>query len=515
MKQFKYIALAVVFLSAFGLNAQQRLEKLSKTVNANKDVTLNLDTNYTNIEIDTWDKNQIKVEAYVESKKLSKDELKEILDSWEVDVEGSGSNVSIETSGGIGSKFNFNFDFSELEILKDINIDLGDMPEIPIMPEMNIIIPELPVMPEMDIKIPKMPDFPKLPKLPGGVHNVNFDFEAYKKDGEAYLEKWSQKYEDLYGKEYKTKMKEWGREFGKTDFDEYSKKMEDWGEKFGEKFGKDYEVKMEKWSKEFSEKFDKDWAKKWEEWGKKFEEKYDKEWEAKIEKKYGKDWEERVEERAKKMEDHYEKLADDIEKRFEKYENGDIIKTIKIKMPKDTKLKVNVRHGELKFASVIHNLKADLSHSSLLATNIDGSKTSISASYTPVLVDNWLAGELKLNYVENAVLKKVKHLMLTSNSSNIAVGELGGNAMINGSFGDLEINSITNAFNNLNLVLENSDAVVSLPKTDYNLQFQGKRTRLQHPEKSGSDVVSTFSTGNLSSNKTIVVNAKYSNVVMQ
>ena len=81
MKQYKLITLALLFLWAFSLNAQQKLEKVSKTVKVNKDVTLNLNTNYTNIEIDTWDKNEVQVEAYIESKKLSKQELQEILKS--------------------------------------------------------------------------------------------------------------------------------------------------------------------------------------------------------------------------------------------------------------------------------------------------------------------------------------------------------------------------------------------------------------------------------------------------
>jgi len=184
-------------------------------------------------------------------------------------------------------------------------------------------------------------------------------------------------------------------------------------------------------------------------------------------------------------------------------------------MPKGTKLKLNVRHGELKIVSVIHNLKADLSHSTLVAESINGSNTSINASYTPVLVTNWNAGELNLNYVNNAQLKSVNRLMLNSNSSNIIIGELIKNAIINGSFGDLEINKISNEFNNLNIVLENSDAFIKLPKTDFNLQYKGSHTRFQHPEKETKGNTSSFSTGNLSSNKTIVINAKYSNIVMQ
>jgi hypothetical protein len=219
----------------------------------------------------------------------------------------------------------------------------------------------------------------------------------------------------------------------------------------------------------------------------------------------------------KAFEKEWEGKEHELEKRFEDLEkrNNKVIKTIKIKMPKDTKLKVNVRHGELKFASVIHNLKADLSHSSLVADRIDGSSTSISASYSPVLVNHWDAGELKLRYVDDALLKNVNTLTLNSNSSDINIDYLKGNTVINGSFGNLVIHNIMDTFNNLNIVLENSDAHIKLPKADYSLQYQGSRSRLKHPKKTDKDTASSFSTGNLSSGKTIVINAKYSTIVMQ
>ncbi|MEZ4780877.1 MAG: hypothetical protein R2816_04650 [Flavobacteriaceae bacterium] len=499
MNTNKFITLTLACMCMFSLSAQQKLDKLSKTVNANKDVTLNLNTTHSNIEISTWDSNKIQVDAFVESNELSKEDLKKVLDSWDVEVEGSGANVTIESHGGFGGNYNFNFDFSGLEILKDLNLN------IPEIPEMDFEMPEIP---EMNIKVPEMPELPELPELPDGVHNVRFDVEKYKKEGEPYLEKWSQEFEDKYGKGYKEDMKKWAREFSKVDWDGYSVRMEKWGEEFGEKFGEKFGKDMEKWGEEFSKKFDGEWAKKMEKWGEEFGE------------KFGKDWEEKgkvIEERMKAFEKEWDGKEDELEKRFEELEkrNNKVKKTIKIKMPKDAKLKVNVRHGELKFASVIYNLKADLSHSSLLADRIDGSNTSINAAYSPVLVNNWDAGELKLRYVDDALLKNVNTLMLHSNSSDINIDYLKGNSVINGSFGNLVIHNIMDTFNNLNIVLENSDAHIKLPKSEYSLQYQGSRSHLKHPKKTDKDNTSSFTTGNLSSGKTIVINAKYSTIVMQ
>jgi hypothetical protein len=554
MSKFRQIALIAVLLSSCVIFAQTKLQKESKSVKADSDVTIDLDTNFTNIEIETWDKNEVVVDAIIEGKKVSKQELQELLEDWDVEIEGSGDYISIQ-SGAFG-RHNFNFDFSFIddevsEALRHLQFNMADMPDMPEMPNFQIDIPEIPEIPNMNIQIPdlpemkfdfpEMPKLPELPELPEGVHNVNFDVEKYKKEGESYLNEWVSKYEKKHGKKLANEMKKWAREFAKADWDGYSKKMEAWGEEFGENFGKDYEKKMEKWSKEYEKKFGPEWEAKWEEWGKVYEKKFGPEWEAKIEKwaedyekSFGPEWEAKweawgekfaesfdedkmkeLEERAEELSEKAEKKAAEIEAKMERLENEDVKRTIKIKMPKDAKLKMNVRHGELKFASVVHDLKATLSHTTLLAASIDGGNTSINASYSPIFVENWNAGELNLNVVDEASLKNVKGLMLGSNSSNINIDYLAGNATIDGSFGDLTIHNIQNTFNNLNIILENSDAYIKLPKIAHNLQFKGSRSRLKHPKKSEDHQGTSFTTGSLSDDKTIVINAKYSTVVMQ
>ncbi|RKE98018.1 hypothetical protein BXY80_0083 [Ichthyenterobacterium magnum] len=527
--------------------AQQKLNKLSKTINADKDVTIDLNTSYVQIEVDTWNKDKIEIEAYIESDKLSKEELKEALDDWNVNIEGSGDYVSIKSKGNRNGWSGFVINTTDgdyADVLRDLEIQLADMPELPEMPE----IPELPMMPEM-VQMPNMPDmpempeFPELPELPDGLHSINFDYDAYKKDGEKYLEKWSKEYEAKYGKELKDKMKEWGRKFGESDYQgkmekwgeaygkkfegKWAKDMEAWGEKFGKQFGKEWEVKMEKWSQKMEKEWGKDYEKKMEAWGEKFEkemeerskaleernEALEKRMEERVERQAQREEElaERMEERQERLEKRREELARSLEKR-----SGKVKRAIKIKMPKKAKLKMNVRHGELKFGSVIYNLKADISHSTLVANHIDGSETSINVSYSPVLITTWGLGELNLNYVDEAEIKTVNRMVLNSNSSNITIGNLTGNAIIDGSFGDFSIAKIDESFNNLNVILENSDALISLPNTTaYNFQYKGNRTRFSHPEKAANKSVSNFSTGNLSSNKTIVVNAKFSTVIMQ
>jgi hypothetical protein len=491
MNYLKLNMTLVMLCGMLSLTAQQKLNKLSKSINVSKDVTIDLNTSYVEIEVDTWNKNTIEVEAYVESDKLSKEELKKALDDWNVTVDGSGTMVSIA-----------------------LEIQLANLPEMPPMPEM----PELPKM-----HFPEMPKMPALPELPKGMTDVNFDYEAYKRDGERYLDKWSKEYEAKYGKDYKDKMRDWAKKFSEVDFEAYEKEMEAWGEEFGKQFGKDYEVKMEAWSKKFDEKWSKEYEAKMEAWG----EKFGKEMEQRAQ-EIQKRTEEQEKERAERMADREKEMAERMKEREERVENrreelersienrtSKVKKIIKIKMPKDAKLNMNVRHGELKFSSVINNLKGDVSYATLVADHIGGSKTSINVSYSPVLISNWDMGELKLNFVDKAQINTVNRLVLSSNSSNIGIDTITGNAVIDGSFGDLSISKIADTFSNLNIILENSDALINLPKTDYNLQYKGSRSRLSHPKKDPKQSLSTFSTGNLNSAKTIVVNAKFSHVVMQ
>lgn len=512
----KYTTLLLLFFCyTISGSAQQKLTKLSKEIDVTKDVTIDLNTSYVQIEVDTWNKSTLEIEAYIEGEKLSKEELQEVLKAWNLKVEGSGDYVKISSEGSYSSWNNshslnlnledLNLDLESLKGLEDLHFVLGEMPEMPELPE----LPEMPEHPEIarvhTSKMPKAPKTPKLPKLPKGVTSVSFDTEAYEKNGEAYLDKWSKE----FGEENEEKMKAWGREMAKVDFSSYEKDMEKWGERFGKEYGK----KMEAWGKEFEQRFDDKWAKKMEVWGE----------------KYGKEMEERaqiMEERMEAREKSMEARAKAMEKRHEAQVNrsenlkgrlhlrGDNVKkVIKIKMPKKAKLKMNVRHGELKMSSVINNLKADISHGVFVANHIDGSETSINVSYSPIDVTTWSLGELNLKYVEDAHIQTVGSMMLNSISSDIVLSNLLTNAIIDGSFGDLTIGNISDSFSNLNIILENSDALITLPKTDYSVYFKGNRSKLNNVMTS-QKTIENYPSGKTMV-KSIVLNAKYSDVVLK
>ena len=101
MKTKHLLNYLVCLMTAIGV-AQQKADKLSKSITANSDVTIDLNTNYVEIEIETWSKNTVEVEAYMESEKLSKDELQKALKAWGLEVTGSGDYISIKSLGSRG-----------------------------------------------------------------------------------------------------------------------------------------------------------------------------------------------------------------------------------------------------------------------------------------------------------------------------------------------------------------------------------------------------------------------------
>ncbi|WP_242205572.1 hypothetical protein [Aestuariivivens insulae] len=511
MKQ-TIIKLKLFVLSCFvltTLSAQDKLTKVSQSIKVDKDVTIDLNTSYCNIEFDTWNKNTVEIEAYIEGEDLSKEELEEVLKQWNVDVDASEGLVTINTRGKAPVVWVHSSDHPNGvdvdAILEELKFELADLPEMNF--DFHFEVPEVPELPEM----PEMPNLPELPELPEGINKIKFDYKAYKKDGDKYLEKYNKEFESKFGKDFAEKMEAWGEKFGKEWEEKYAEQMEEWGEKFGEQYGK----QMEAWGERFAAQMERR-AERMEAMAERS---------AKMREEREKAREKHIIEREKhikereKLHENRRKLANErrviVERLVNKKLHTKVKKTIKIKMPKGAKLKLNVKHGELKLASNIDNLKANLSYTKFMAQSINGSTTSINATHSPIYITHWNVGELNLNYVEQANLENVGQLVLTSNSSNIKIDNLLGNAIINGSIGDLEILKIDDTFTNLNAILQNTDAVIVLPKIPYNLQFRGDRTRFSHPNKTTKDNVSSFSTGDLSSGKSIVVNAKYSNVIME
>ena len=64
--------LFIVLLLSHDLIGQQKLTKVSQSINVDKEAVVDLNTSYCNIVFETWNKDVVEVEAYIESDKFWK-----------------------------------------------------------------------------------------------------------------------------------------------------------------------------------------------------------------------------------------------------------------------------------------------------------------------------------------------------------------------------------------------------------------------------------------------------------
>lgn len=511
---------AVILLFLTSIVAAQSGYK--ESFNVGDDVTVSINVSYVDVVFETWSKDVVQVEAFIEGKNLSEKEKQEIFESWNLDVFGNSRKVVVTSNSGnnwesFESLNNFESlksleSLSGLEALKSLE-SLGDI-------NWNVVVPDIP-------NFEKFPNWPFSDRRPSIKSNdgsidysfdnnisISFDTDDYEKNKQGYVNKLNKKYKTSVTvretDEWLDDLEHWA--------DGFEDVMEDWGEKFGRefelKFGPEFERKMEKWGEEFGksmEAWGEDFGKEMEKWGESF----------------GRD----VERWAEQFEDN----DGNYSKTVTTDEHGNKSITIKgsksscgrhtkakkkiiIKMPKGTKTDINVRHGEVKMADV-YNINAKLNYASFAANSVGGGESLINASYAPVSVNNWKDGVLKVNYVNDCKLNTVENINLQANSSDVNINLVTENAFLTGSFGNLYIYKVSNDFENIDIVLENTDATIKIPDAAFSFYFNGKKSTLKYPRslelnhtKNGKNVLVRGFNKVKNSGSMFTINANYSNV---
>ncbi|MAP54545.1 hypothetical protein [Altibacter sp.] len=449
-----------------------------ETFNVSDDVLVTVNTSHTNVVFETWNKDKVEVEAFVDGEKLSEQEREKIFKDWKFDILGNSKKVVITSNAGSTMEWRGMESLSGMDALKELEF-LGPMME------------NMPLM--LEFKMPPLPD-----DVMKGMGDLQFDYEAFQKDEEGYMKKWEKEIEKRFGKDFEKKMEAWGENFAMQ-----------WNEKHGDSISQEWEQKMEAWGENF--------GKRMEVWGEKFGKEMEK-------------WAEDIEKQAEKEGGNFSKqvITSPNGKSIIIQSDGNFKpkdlksnKTIIIRMPKNAKTEINVRHGEIKMANA-YNIKATLNYSPFTATSVDGGKTLISAAYAPVTVGNWKDGTLQLKFVDKCSLNMVEDIDLNANSSNVIINTVFDTANLSGSFGNLRIKAVSNDFSSLNIVLENTDATLDLPSSPFSFLYNGKKSTLLYPKslqlKSSKNndrvLVKGFNTSNTAS-KIVTINATYSNVKMQ
>ncbi len=486
---FKSFVLSLCLFTV-GSYGQVQSKKYKETFSVGDNAVIDINTSHADIEFTTWNKDQVVVEATIELEGATPEEAEVYFNNGGIKILGNSQKISVQTGG------------ENAWVLRgahgDANNFIVQIPEIPEIPEieplfLEIQIPDIPEIPE----IMEMPPMPPMPPM----QFKNFDYEAYEKDGEKYLKEWSKDFEKNFDEEYQKEMEEWGKEM-QSRVEEREKAREEMM-KEREEMGEERE-EMRREAQELRHEAQEVRREVMEEQRRIAHEQREVHRNVIISRQ-GKD-----------SPNVFYRSSDGEEKHYK------IKKTIKIKMPKSTKLKMNVRHGEVKLAENTRNMNATLSYARLLASTIDGEKTNIVASYSPVSVQRWNYGNLNINFSDEVALKDVNILTLSTTSSSVTIDRLLKSAQIKNDLGALRINTIANDFKDLDVSIQNGELVCKLPVTPFSITIDGTSSEYSGPsnlklvsEKNGNSFVHRGYYKQKNSGKSIVIDSRYSDILLQ
>ncbi|PCJ98331.1 MAG: hypothetical protein COA50_02170 [Flavobacteriaceae bacterium] len=508
---FKSIPIFLCFIG-IGAYGQKESKTFKETFNVNVDAVINIKTTHTDIEFETWDKNEVVVEATIVLEGATQEEAEAYFKNHPVKIMGNSTNIEVSTGREntwlLSESFDDMRDFDiEIPNVEHILMNIPQLSEFPEVVELTEMI-ELTEL----VALAELAPMPIMPPM----EFADFDYKAFKKDGDKYLKKWKKEFDKSFDKDYVKKMEEWSKKMS-VKRDEMELRREE--------VRAVREVNREVHRKEMDERRE-EMDERREEMDQRREEMQQQRVALQAE---------RAEQREAMRETQSELRrlvlsssdSDDESNIFYlssdgKKKNYKIKKTIKIKMPKSVKLKMNVRHGEVKLAENTKNINATLSYARLYGATVDGDNSIIKASYSPVSIQKWNHGQLKANYSENISLKVVNKLKMNATSSNVTIGELLHTAEIKNKMGSLVINNVSNNFKKINISVEHGEIEFTLPSTPYVIVVTESGSDITAPAtlklnktKNDNNTIHKGFHVNKNSNKAIVINSKYSNLVLR
>ncbi len=469
MRTFKYKIISLVILLSLGLNAQTFDRKISEKFKVNKNVEIEINTSSVDVDIETWNKNEVVIEAVMEVEGMDEKEADKLLEKWDFEALGNKNKVEITSKGRpyfFGKEGNYNFRFA------------FDFPETP----MEIPPIEIPEIEIPEIELPEMV-FPEMEIPEIEIEALEFDYQRYKNDS-------------TYLKNYKKQIQKQVEKFKNS---EWIKKMDSF------KNTKAYKERVEAIklrSKEYAKQIkESDWHKKMQDY--KNSEAFKRTMEASKRateevKKQLLEHKELIREQQEVMKEVQKEM---IAKHKEMRENGKldslkkykfrnfywfddsetskikINKYLKIKVPKNATYKLNVRHGKLNIPKSATKISANVSYGNFNGGEINGNSNVLKINNSPVVVENMNFGTITLKNVPNASFGTFNNSKLFSNSSNVKINTVGKDVDLNQKFGKIEIATIMPQFNSLSLNLNYTKAFLPFDKITANYEVDTYKTR--------------------------------------
>jgi hypothetical protein len=532
--------------------SQEKTIKMTERYDASEDISLLVDAQNTDVVFENWNKDEVQIEAILETEDLSAEQIEQLKNAWRLDVQGNSNSIRINSSGntGIGVP------------LKDLS---GGGLESIVSSSMAMLEPMMQNMLA-----------PMLQSLNGGqlppqyyekIDHVKFDYDAYRREGEQYLNAYKEKIRSSFGADYKEVLAKWEKEnaqklektkeniaeavqsipkspFGpKLNFNAnaFKKDREGYIAILNNNLGTKVSVEevdawmedVQRWNEEFKASLGQNMGNLSTKMG------------ASVQgnmQSLGENMGQAMEQWSQQMQQMAQAENGNFSKTVTRDANGNVIgthvsfsavtrmptaitgnikRTILIHMPKEAKLDLDIRHGNIKISEA-KNARINLSHGAFIAKTIDGDRTYLTIAYSPIDVDSWNYGTLQTNYVKRCVINSAENIKLDARASNVVINELGESAVIRGSFGQLTIAKVDRDFESINISLENSELVLNLPDAAYNFSYNGTRSTLSYPKTIDAKIMSSYDSRMLNgfyktkdAGASVSISSKFSDVMVK
>ncbi len=196
------ISIAWIFIFSILLNAQEQHRKYTEKFTVKPTVTIDIDTRYTDIEIETWNKNEVIIEAYMSIEgEAELQKIEDYFEKWNFKAIGNKSEINIisKTANFIDiNSFDFDTpDYSHIasDALQYTSDNIQDL-----LPEITGYNFDFIDSLDFDFSDFEMSTIPSLAPLIIDLENKTFDiftmekfdFKKHKKD-KNYLKKWKER----------------------------------------------------------------------------------------------------------------------------------------------------------------------------------------------------------------------------------------------------------------------------------------------------------------------------------
>ena len=189
MKTLQYKIIIALFSLSAVVNAQKIDKKYIEEFNTSDEVVIDFNTRHTDIEIETWNKNKVMVEATIEISGASKEKADEIINNWKFKALGNSNEINIVSkSTNFYSKRIITGDDNDLIHINDFDFDF-------VVPEVSVgnlaILDSLHIVMPPDIHFSELLIVPEMEDFDFSFDSLSFDYEKYKNE-KNYLKQWQE-----------------------------------------------------------------------------------------------------------------------------------------------------------------------------------------------------------------------------------------------------------------------------------------------------------------------------------